>query len=84
MENLKTNSVLYLELILMKDANLDSEDFNEKYGAFFRAAYRMQEEQISDAWSVGYQQSLADDKRNNQVSDFLDFDHYIKATYGSI
>ena len=68
----------------MLDVNLDSEDFDIKYGAIFRAAYKMQEEQIRHAWSIGYQQSLADDKRNNQKSDFLDFDHYIKATYGSI
>ena len=78
------NAVLFLELKLMKDVGLDSEDFQEKYGAFFKTAYLMQKEQISEAWSIGYQQSLADDKRNKQVSDYLDFDHFIKATYGSI
>jgi hypothetical protein len=84
MENLQMNAVLFLELKLMKDVGLDSEDFELKYGAYFKAAYLIQEEQIRESWSVGYQQSLADDKRNKQVSDFLDFDHYIKATYGSI
>jgi hypothetical protein len=84
MEDLQINAVLYLELMLMKNIGLDSEDFNEKYGIIFRNAYKMQKEQIANAWSVGYQQSLADDSSTNQVSDFLDFDHFIKATYGSI
>jgi hypothetical protein len=84
MQNLTINPVLFLELKLIENASLDSEDFNEIYGVFFKSAYKLLEEQIAEAWSVGYQQALADDNRNNQVSDFIDFDHFIKKTYGSI
>lgn len=84
MENLKTNVVLFLELKLMEKFNLDSEEFQINYGDILKSAYRIQEEQIADSWSVGYQQGIADNPRNNQLSDFIDFDHYIKKTYGSI
>ena len=84
MENLKTNVVLFLELKVMEKLGLDTEDFEEQYGDFFKSAYKIQDEQISDAWGTGYQHSMADNKIREQKSNFLDFDHYIKKTYGKI
>ena len=84
MENLKTNVVLFLELKLMEKLGLDAEEFEFECGDFLNSAYKIQEEQISDAWCTGYQQSLADNQVREQKSNYLDFDHYIKKTYGKI
>jgi len=86
MDNLKTNVVLFLELKLIEKFghNLNTEDFEEQYGDFFKSAYKIQEEQIGEAWFSGYQNSMADNKVREQTSKFLDFDHYIKKTYGKI
>jgi len=84
MEYLKTNAVLFLELKLMKKVGLDTEDFQEQYGDFFKSAYKIQDEQIQDAWGSGYQHSMADNKVREQTSEYLDYEHYIRITYGKI